>query len=146
MVFNCSCDICCSTQNCIIITACNSEATEQDYSNLAELHKKTVGSAFLAGEVEAEWRKGDMSFRFKCVDDRVQFTSGRGRELPPPTFIQTALICSRSMWKTPMQVSGFECRLKYVGIPAPTLHSMGWPSVRLALSAGSTDKHPHTTP
>lgn len=46
-----------------------------EYGSLAELHRKTVASAVWAGEVEAEWREGDMSFRFKSTEDREQFMS-----------------------------------------------------------------------
>ena len=43
--------------------------------SLAELYRKTVASVVWAGEVEAEWREGDMSFRFKSTEDREQFMS-----------------------------------------------------------------------
>ena len=46
-----------------------------EYCSLAEIHRKTVASAFWAGEVEAEWREGDMTFRFKSVEDKDQFMS-----------------------------------------------------------------------
>ena len=46
-----------------------------EYCSLAEIHRKTVASAFWAGEVEAEWREGDMTFGFKSVEDRDQFMS-----------------------------------------------------------------------
>ena len=53
---------------------------------MAELHKKTVGSAFWAGEVEAERREGDTSFKFKCVDDRDRFMAEVDKQIAATTY------------------------------------------------------------
>lgn len=85
----------------------------QEYSSLAELHRKTVASAVWAGEVEAEWREGDMSFRFKCTEDRERFMSEVDRHRAVDAYGQsmetgssaTLYVCGRHQcWSLALRV------------------------------------------
>ena len=62
------------------------EELEHEYQNLAELHRKTVASAFWNGEVEGEWRDHNPDFVFRTAQDRELFMDVVDRKRAVTTY------------------------------------------------------------